>query len=197
MPQTVEGQIPARGDDDLVTILGPKRYEHWLASRRFLAQVDLLDKQIVEAKSDKPRHRRLLQARSRLCQEFARHLDAGKTLDPPMKDPTFEEGLRRVWIALKIVGVPSKHARQQASEWMMARGIAWDGDVPALRREVRKALGQGEAIPDGNFGLRAERTAEIGFWDTPRYSAGYYGGNKAAPSGPEKNANWGWADLIF
>ena len=58
----------------------------------------------------------------------------------------------------RVDGVPSKRAKQQAREWMAARGTEWNGSALSLRGEVTKALWKNEYIPNGVFGLDVEWT---------------------------------------
>jgi hypothetical protein len=119
-----------------------------------------------------------MQTRSIVCQEFARHLDVGRR--KRLSEPFFSKGDKMAYTTLKVVGTPSKQGRPQAHDWLASRGIVWEGDARTLRKELRKALDEGDA-PENYFGLRIERTVEIcGPERAPRRLSPYYNGQAAA-----------------
>jgi hypothetical protein len=138
---------------------------HLRESRLLLAQIDALDRQIGAETTNKSNRRKLLQARSRIAQHFAKHLDAVEFSYNKKFDA--DDG-RSVWVVLSITGAPSREGRQKAAQWMASRGIVWSGDVSSLRATMRQTLRRTDLnhndLPDHHFGLRVERTVKIGVW---------------------------------
>jgi hypothetical protein len=143
----------------------PGAIQHLRESRVLLAQIDALDSQIGAETTSKSDRRKLLQARSRIAQHFAKHLDAVDFAY--LKKFDADDG-RSVWVVLNITGTPSREGRQTAAQWMASRGMGWNGDVSSLRATVRHTLRRTDlkdnGLPDDHFGLRVERTVKIGVW---------------------------------
>ena len=178
--------MPYLKPDDL-KYYQPDDVVHRCESRQFLARIDELDRQIGAETTNKSDRRKLFQARSRIAQHFAKHLDADRVSS--LKVFHADDG-RSVWVVLNISGTPSREGRQKAAEWMASRGRAWNGDVSSLRATMRRTLRGGDDLPDGQFGLRVERTIKIGVWSFEETVDSYNEGRVTAlPPGPD--------DIVF
>jgi hypothetical protein len=121
-------------------------------SDRLFGKIVQLEAAIAAAK-DKRERRRLEHEQAAMRRDFAKHLG-----NQTHVDRSSERTVVPIWL---VRGVPSKNRKEEARGWMQQRGVAWDGSTPALRYEVRTALEQGQAIPEGKFGLYVERTVDI------------------------------------
>lgn len=131
-------------------------------SMRLLAIIDELDRLIADNTTDETSKKKLRRTRSVTAHKFAEHLDADTSKFAHAY--IVADDHRHVWAVLEIMGTPSRAGRLQADEWSAARGLPWNGDIRKLRALIRRALGNGEQLPAGRFGLRFEKTIRIGEW---------------------------------
>lgn len=134
--------------------------EHRERSDSLFEQLVGLQAELAAAGSNKSSLRRLKHEDMRIRTEFAKHLliDEGVAIRYSNKGTT-------VTPYRLIEGVPKRTAKSEATAWMKARGIAWDGSAPSLRHEVRQALMKGDNMPQGAFGLRVNWTVRIEITD--------------------------------
>lgn len=136
--------------------MGTERY--WQArSREHLQRIDEIDQQIKGNLTDRERHA-LTRDRNQVCRAFARLL---ASVDTGFDPAYFSDDARVVRISIHIGGVPPKKARDRAKDWLMDRGIEWDGNAPVLRSAIRAAIEAGEDVPSDYFGMPHELTISI------------------------------------
>jgi len=125
-----------------------------------IARLEAITLELEKADHPKPTRRRLQfedrALRNKLCLylnlHYFREFFTGRELETKLK-------LRIIRI---VEGIPSKEGKVAANAWMTSRNVSWNGSAPALRKEVLKALNEGQSVPDGYFGLHVDLTVEVG-----------------------------------
>jgi hypothetical protein len=140
---------------------------HDAISSRLLDQLERIQAELTAAHSNKRLRRKLEREDYVLRQAFAKHLmievdrfDLFSCENYKSKG-FYEKDRKKVRAYRRVDGVPNKKGKIDAAAWMAGRNVDWNGSAPDLRREIHKALENGEALPDGYFGLHVEWTVEI------------------------------------
>jgi hypothetical protein len=132
-----------------------------------LDRLESIQAELEADRDDKTAQRRLQHENYVLRREFAKHLTIEVTRHSDWNGEYKTKGFyesndgKVVRATRRADGQPSKAGKVAAAAWMASRNVSWNGSAPELRREVMKALGNGELVPKGYFGLHVDLTVEI------------------------------------